>query len=124
LILEQVGAEITLVEDGLQALSAFQAARYDVILMDMQMPVMDGLTAIRKIRALEEQSALGRTGIAVLSANAMPEHVAAAFEAGADDHVAKPIKADDLLNAIRRLASSALCASGHDERPAEAARLS
>jgi signal transduction histidine kinase/CheY-like chemotaxis protein len=106
LILEPLGVELTLVNDGLEALRAFQAAPYDIVLMDMQMPVMDGLTAIRHIRAFERESNLARAGIAVLSANAMAEHVTAAFEAGADDHVAKPIRPADLIRSIGRLASS------------------
>lgn len=105
LILQQVGAEVTLVENGVQALSTFQAAPFDLVLMDMQMPEMDGLTAIRRIRETESLSGSRRTPIIVLSANAMSEHVAAALAAGADDHVAKPIRAADLITAIDRLAS-------------------
>ena len=104
LILEPLGVEVTLVNDGLEALCAFQAAPYDIVLMDMQMPVMDGLTAIRKIRMFERESDRARTGIVVLSANAMAEHVTAAFEAGADDHVAKPIRPAELITSISRLA--------------------
>jgi len=107
LVLEPLEVEVTLVDDGLEALCAYQAAPYDIVLMDMQMPVMDGLTAIRKIRAFERESNLAHAGIAVLSANAMAEHVTAAYEAGADEHVAKPIRPADLITSIRRLASPA-----------------
>jgi len=83
--------------------------------MDMQMPVMDGLAAIREIRRLEAQTDVSRTPVVVLSANAMAEHVAAAIEAGADDHLAKPIRSDALLSAVQRLAGNAgalRCADG------------
>jgi CheY-like chemotaxis protein len=79
---------------------AFTAGRFDVILMDMQMPVMDGLTAITHIRAFEQREGLARTPILVLSANALPEHVQAAGEAGADGHLAKPITPPTLLAAL------------------------
>ncbi len=99
LILRAVGAELTMAEDGAQALQAFETARFDLVLMDLQMPVMDGLTAVRHMRRLEADGR-PRTPILALSANAMPEHVAAAREAGADGHVAKPILADALITAI------------------------
>jgi len=67
------------------------------------MPVMDGLTAVREIRELEARSSLARTPIAILSANAMPEHIAAAIEAGADDHISKPIRPADLVKLVSRL---------------------
>lgn len=92
-----------LVENGLEAVHAFRAARFDAILMDMQMPVMDGLTAIREIRQIESELGLPRTPIAVLSANAMADHVEAAMTAGADLHVAKPVKPATLIEALERL---------------------
>jgi signal transduction histidine kinase/CheY-like chemotaxis protein len=100
LILANAGAELVSVEDGAQALEAFGAGVFDVVLMDMQMPVMDGLTAIREIRRIEAAQRLVRTPIVALTANVMPEHVTAAKAAGADRHVAKPILPADLLAAI------------------------
>jgi len=101
LILSSQGAEVVIADDGAQAVAAFEADDFDVILMDMQMPVMDGLTAIRAIRALEAKSAgLGRIPIVMLSANAMMEHRDEAMAAGADGHVAKPITAASLLAGI------------------------
>jgi CheY-like chemotaxis protein len=79
--------------------------------MDMQMPVMDGLAAVRTIRADEAERSLPRTPIIMLTANALPEHVAAAQAAGADLHLAKPITAATLFEAI----ASAL---GGEEEPA------
>ena len=78
---------------------------FDIIFMDIQMPVMDGLTAVRTIREAERQSGRARTPILMVSANALPEHVDASLAAGADGHVAKPVTAERLFSAIRRLAS-------------------
>ena len=103
LILDQAGVESLAVENGLEAVHAFRGGLFDAVLMDMQMPVMDGLTAIREIRRLEQELGLERVPIAVLSANAMADHVAAAMHAGADLHIAKPIKPATLVEALDRL---------------------
>jgi len=100
LILDQIGAVLTVVENGQQALDAFEAGQFDLVLMDMQMPVMDGLAAVRAIRAVEQTQGRSRTPIKTLSANALEEHHLAALAAGADDHVAKPITAERLINAV------------------------
>jgi PAS domain S-box-containing protein len=97
LILGSAGVELTCVENGAEAVETAQRAEFDLILMDMQMPVMDGLTAIRRIRALEAAGGRVRTPIYSLTANAMPEHARASAEAGADGHLSKPITADALL---------------------------
>jgi CheY-like chemotaxis protein len=68
--------------------------------MDMQMPVMDGLSATRAIRQFERAAGRPRTPILMLSANALPEHVEAAAQAGADGHLSKPVTADKLWDAI------------------------
>jgi PAS domain S-box-containing protein len=100
LIMDQAGVELTCVENGLEAVEAFKANRFDLVLMDLQMPVMDGLSAIAAIRGHETADGLVRTPILVLSANAMPEHLRACAEAGADGHIAKPITAGDLLAGV------------------------
>ncbi|HYD46132.1 MAG TPA: ATP-binding protein [Phenylobacterium sp.] len=100
LILGAVGVELTCVEDGAQAVEAAAREAFDLVLMDMQMPVMDGLTAIRHIRAMEAEGKVPRMPILTLTANAMPEHAAASLSAGADGHVTKPITADALLAAV------------------------
>ena len=82
------------------------AGRYDVILMDMQMPVMDGLTATRRIRALADADA-ARTPIIAMTANVLPEQVARCREAGMDDHLGKPINLPQLLAALDRWTSPA-----------------
>ncbi|MDQ7813034.1 response regulator, partial [Brevundimonas sp.] len=101
LILNSQGAEVVIAGDGAQAVAAFEAETFDVVLMDMQMPVMDGLSATRAIRAHEAATpGRPRTPVVMLSANAMPEHREEALAAGADSHLAKPITAASLLAGI------------------------
>lgn len=100
LILAQTSAKIVMAENGAEALEAFRADVFDLVLMDMQMPVMDGLTATQEIRLHEAAMGLARTPIVMLTANAMPEHVAAGRAAGADHHLAKPFNAAELLSLV------------------------
>ncbi|WGM46698.1 Sensor histidine kinase RcsC [Brevundimonas sp. NIBR10] len=100
IMLGDSGVELTMVEDGQQALDRFTSEPFDLVLMDMQMPVMDGLTATRAIRTLEAGTGRARTPIVMLTANALAEHVAAGKEAGADGHLAKPITLATLFAAI------------------------
>jgi PAS domain S-box-containing protein len=97
LILADQGVDLVTVDDGAQAVAAFSGGGFDMVLMDMQMPLMDGLTATRAIRALEAEQGAAATPIIMLSANAMPEHQEDARLAGADLHVPKPITAASLL---------------------------
>ena len=97
LILKQTPCEISIAENGAQAVEAFRTKDFDLVLMDMQMPVMDGLTATHEIRLHETAMGGSRTPIVMLTANAMPEHVAAGRAAGADHHLAKPFNASELL---------------------------
>jgi len=101
LILASQGAVLVTVDDGVQAVAAFTDGQFDLVLMDMQMPCMDGLTATRAIRALEVERRAPPTPIVMLSANAMAEHQEKALAAGADLHIAKPITAASLLAGIQ-----------------------
>ncbi|MFC5372241.1 ATP-binding protein [Brevundimonas faecalis] len=106
LILADHVAELTVVDDGAQAVAAFQDGRFDVVVMDMQMPGVDGLSATRAIRAFEAaRPGLRRTPVLMLSANAMDEHRAEARAAGADLHLAKPVTAAALLSALAAVAA-------------------
>ncbi len=105
IILAGVGIDVTCVENGLEAVEASAAARFDVILMDMQMPVMDGLTAVAEIRAAELRTGRRRTPIVMLTANAMPEHVRAGQLAGADGHLTKPLTPSSLFAALKDAAA-------------------
>ncbi len=100
LILEGQGVEITTANDGLEAVNLFQPDSFDIILMDMQMPVMDGLKATRLIREREQVEALAPVPIAMLTANAMEEHRQAAQAAGADFHISKPLTPESLIMGI------------------------
>jgi signal transduction histidine kinase/CheY-like chemotaxis protein len=100
LVLESVGVEPIIVENGALALAALKAQPFDVVLMDMQMPELDGLSATSQWRAFELENALPRTPIIMLTANALDEHMRASHEAGADAHLSKPIRAEALIEAI------------------------
>jgi signal transduction histidine kinase len=99
-LLAQVGVEPTIVDDGQQAVDAWRAGAYDLILMDVQMPVMDGVAATQAIRQAEAAEGRARTPIVALTANAMQHQVAQYMIAGFDGHVAKPIDARRLYETI------------------------
>ncbi|AWN52769.1 PAS-domain containing protein [Methylobacterium sp. 17Sr1-1] len=99
-ILERRGHAVSVAGDGAEAVSALQAGGYDVVLMDVQMPGMDGLTATRHIRALG--SPASRLPIVALTANVLPQQVAQFRAAGMDDHVGKPFRPDELLATVER----------------------
>jgi len=100
IMLSATAMEMVAVEDGRQALDAFADGGFDLVLMDMQMPVMDGLTATRSIREFETDRGLPRTPVIMLTANAMAEHVEAGRAAGADGHLTKPVTLASLFEAI------------------------
>jgi PAS domain S-box-containing protein len=99
-MLQRAGHHVDVVNNGLEAFSAVMRAPYDVILMDVQMPEMDGITATRKIRELEGER--GDVPIIALTANAMVGDREQYLEAGMTDYVSKPIEPTKLANAIRR----------------------
>jgi signal transduction histidine kinase/CheY-like chemotaxis protein len=105
MILETV-ADITTAVDGVEALEAAQRERFDVILMDIQMPRMDGITAVARIRQAEREASQPPVPIIMLTANTQPEHVEAARKAGADRHMGKPFTLDLLLSEIQALLPS------------------
>jgi signal transduction histidine kinase/ActR/RegA family two-component response regulator len=99
-LLHQIGVEPVVVDDGVQALEAWETSHWDVILMDVQMPRMDGLAATRAIREREAAEGRPRTPIIALTANAMAHQIAEYTAAGMDSHVAKPIDARKLFAAL------------------------
>jgi len=103
LILGQAAVDLVCVEDGAQALAAARSQPFDLILMDMQMPVMDGLTAVREIRMHEAAKGSCRTPVVMLTANALPDHIAAGQAAGADRHLSKPFDAAELIALVGEL---------------------
>lgn len=117
-MLSQTAVALTAVENGQAALDAYAAGDWDMVLMDMQMPVMDGLTATREIRRLEAGAGRPRTPVLMLTANAMDEHVQAGREAGADGHLAKPITLAGLFEAMGAVLSGAAPEAKADAIPA------
>jgi CheY-like chemotaxis protein/anti-sigma regulatory factor (Ser/Thr protein kinase) len=105
MMLDQFGVEVVLVDNGAEAVDALERERFDLVFMDMQMPVMDGLEATRAIRQAECASGR-RTPVVMLSANALPEHIEASRQAGADGHVSKPVTAASLLAALNTVLES------------------
>jgi signal transduction histidine kinase/FixJ family two-component response regulator len=99
-LFEQIGQGVDFAENGQEAFDAWQARSYGVILMDMQMPVWDGATAIRAIRQAEAATGRARTPIVTLTANAMAHQISEQLAAGADAHASKPIQLSQLLAAI------------------------
>jgi signal transduction histidine kinase/ActR/RegA family two-component response regulator len=103
MILDTIGAKVTLAENGALAVEAFKDADFDVILMDIQMPIMDGLVATAKIRELEAISGAARTPIVAVTANAMAADREASLRAGADYHLSKPVRPTALIEALSQL---------------------
>ncbi len=103
MILGQIDAELVETENGAEAVEAFRQSDFDVVLMDMQMPVMDGLLATREIRQWEAVAGLKPTPIVMLTANALSEHIQAGAAAGADRHLAKPFDAAELIQLVNTL---------------------
>ncbi len=99
-LLAPLDVEIVSVMDGEMAVAAFTVDHFDLVLMDMQMPVMDGLTATRRLREIERRDGRVHTPIVMLTANAMAEHVEASLAAGADAHLTKPLTVQSLMNSI------------------------
>ena len=101
-LLHQAGIQPVMVDNGAAAVEAWEREEWDVILMDVQMPHMDGPTATRRIRELERQRGGRRTPILALTANAMSDQVAQYLAAGMDGHVAKPIEINKLFTSLER----------------------
>lgn len=106
MMLESV-ADVTTAEDGVEAVEAAGRETFDVILMDIQMPRMDGITAVARIREAERAAGRARVPVIMLTANTQPEHVEAARLAGADRHLGKPFTLALLFNEIQALLADA-----------------
>ena len=115
-ILESFGYTIEFAEDGIEAVAAARRNRYDLILMDVQMPNLDGLEATRQIRALG--GAAGAVPIVAMTASAMEGDRKQCLDAGMDDYVSKPIDASQLLATVARWIDAAAASAAVDEAPA------
>jgi osomolarity two-component system sensor histidine kinase NIK1 len=101
-ILEKFNHNVTVVENGLQAVQEVQKHRYDVILMDVQMPVMGGFEATGNIRQYEKMNALARTPIIALTAHAMLGDRDKCIQAGMDDYLSKPLDSGRMMQTIQK----------------------
>jgi signal transduction histidine kinase/ActR/RegA family two-component response regulator len=106
MMLDPFGVESVAAANGAEAVEAVRRERFDAVLMDMQMPIMDGLEATRVIRREERAAGSRRVPVIMLTANALPEHCEASLEAGADGHVSKPVTAAELLSALNGVLES------------------
>jgi CheY-like chemotaxis protein/anti-sigma regulatory factor (Ser/Thr protein kinase) len=97
-VLQRLGCTVSVVDDGEVALQRLQVGAFDAVLMDLQMPVLDGLEATRRIRALE--GPLGRMPILALTANAFAEDRDACAAAGMNDFLSKPVHESQLVRAL------------------------
>ena len=98
LILQRAGFNIDLVSDGREALEAHKAQPYDLILMDCQMPTMDGFEASRQIRSLDQQQPV----IIAVTANALVGEREKCLNAGMDDYLSKPFQAEQLVAVVKK----------------------
>jgi CheY-like chemotaxis protein/anti-sigma regulatory factor (Ser/Thr protein kinase) len=116
LYLERAGCEVAMAADGREALAALESRRFDIVLMDVQMPVMDGLEATRRIRESERGR---RTPIIALTANAMKQQIDECKANGMDDVLPKPIDREQLGAMLDRYAPSTTAVIGrHHVKPA------
>ena len=109
-VLAPLGAEVEIVADGAACVEAWKRGGHDIVLMDIHMPVMDGVEAARTIRSLETSEGRKRTPIVAVTANALVHQVEGYMAAGMDGHVAKPIEVTKLYDAIE----TAVAASRRD----------
>jgi CheY-like chemotaxis protein len=99
-LLQQMGYRADLASNGIEAVESVERQPYDVVLMDVQMPEMDGLEATRRIRARWNDPA--RPRIIAMTANAMAGDREMCLEAGMDDYITKPIRVEQLVDALAR----------------------
>lgn len=102
-MLADTGAEVVSVKDGQQALDVWRQQRFDMLLLDIAMPVMDGLTALTRIRGEEDAGGQAHTSAIAVTANAMPQQVAEYILGGFDTHLSKPFRRHELIDTISAL---------------------
>jgi CheY-like chemotaxis protein len=93
---------IDIAKNGAIAVEKFKSGKYDLVFMDVQMPVMDGYTATREIRKWEQEQGRKQTPIIALTAHAMKEDVQKSLDAGCTDHLTKPIRRATLMEAVQK----------------------
>ena len=99
--LKKLGHKVEIAVNGQMAVDMYKSGNYDVILMDIQMPILDGLEATIAIRKYEEENGLDKTKIIAITANALNEDKDKCFEVGMNEYITKPIQTDELKNMLR-----------------------
>ncbi|HTJ08615.1 MAG TPA: response regulator [Candidatus Binataceae bacterium] len=115
--------QVETAENGKVAVEKFCCGRYDLVLMDIQMPVMDGYTAVRTIRAWETEHRRPATPILALTASTLDDDIRRAFAVGCNAHIAKPVRKATLLTAIEETLLLSAAGAGKPAPPATAAPL-
>jgi CheY-like chemotaxis protein len=101
-MLTALGCNVTTRENGQEALETLESSTFDVVLMDCQMPTMDGYQATRELRRREMQAGATRTTVIAVTANAMDTDRQASLEAGMDDHLSKPFLQQELMEKLMK----------------------
>ncbi|WP_432737269.1 response regulator [Maridesulfovibrio sp. FT414] len=102
LYLKKLPYSIDVAENGDVAVEKFMHNKYDVVLMDIEMPFTDGYEATGRIRSYEKSRSLSKTPIIAVTAHALPENEDRAYDAGCDYFMTKPVRKADLLEAVQR----------------------
>jgi CheY-like chemotaxis protein len=113
-LLEPTGVTVTFAENGREALTALEGSGFDLVLMDVNMPVMDGVTALNAIRALD--GPVARTPVHMVTANVFEEDVQRYLAAGADGVLKKPIDMRELLGLVAQVSASRATAPGDGQQ--------
>ncbi|MCI0610873.1 MAG: response regulator [Anaerolineae bacterium] len=113
LLLTREGHHVEVASNGLEAFEAIKSKKYDIVFMDLQMPVMDGVEASRKIREWENGGV--RTFIVALTASYLPEQGQELFEAGIDNYLSKPFELDHIQRMLKYRADAILSSSANAE---------
>ena len=101
---KNTACHIDMAENGLIAVDKFRTGSYDIVFMDMEMPVMDGYSATREIRRWESELGRAHTSIIAVTAHALSEHVQKSLDAGCDAHLTKPFKKTEIFNVVLKFA--------------------
>ena len=113
-LLQQAGVEVTRVENGIRALEEIEKGDYRIVLMDVQMPVMDGLTATQRVRDRERTSG-GHQSIIALTAHALQGDRERCLQAGMDDYLTKPVSKDQLIDMLTKYLTTTALVVGGDQ---------
>lgn len=101
-MMEMMGCDVDVASDGAEALEKYRSTEYDVIMMDVQMPEMDGYQVTQKIREYEQSNSKPHAPIIAITANAMPGDQEKCLNAGMDDYISKPLKGETLQNKLTK----------------------